>query len=258
MSAKITPLCTVKNISFSYSTKIQIFDSINFSLKAGEIVGVLGRNGSGKSTLLNILTGFLHNYKGDIFFDDKNAKTFKQIDYAKNIAYIEQKKDGIPDYYIVKDFVLEGRRPFRKFGFYSEADYALLDKVIRECNLAFLSENQVHNLSGGELQRCYFARALMKEAKLFFADEPCSAMDIKYQKEFFELVHQIKANMNCGILISLHDINLAVQNCDRLLVLRDGSILYDGTAHDISAMVLANAFDVAVSTADGGKRYFYY
>ena len=250
-------ICSVKDLHFSYKKEKPVLSSISFSAGGNEIIGIIGKNGSGKSTLLNILAGFIKGYRVDVFINNVNAKVLTLKERAKIVSYIPQKKITLPDYYIVEDFVMEGCRPFRNFGMYKPEDYENSDKVLEECKLTAFKTKPISELSGGEMQRCVFARAIMKRAKLFLFDEPNSELDIKYQRDFFYLANKLK-NGGGAVLIAVHDINLAVRSCDRLLVLSDGIILYDGRADAISADVLSHAFDVDVFTVPQTKKNFYY
>ena len=263
-------LCDVQKIEFWYNKNIsgerKVLNDISFSIGKNEIVGILGKNGCGKSTLLNIISGFNIPQKGSVFIKEKSickdgrqTKNFSIKERAKTISYIQQKTLTIPAYYQVEDFILEGRRPFRKFGLYNEGDYIMLGQTMRECNLNHFNNRFVNELSGGEQQRCIFARELMKGADLFLFDEPCSAMDIKYQKDFFNIAKNIKNKNGNSILITIHDINLAVQNCDRIILLDNGHILYDGLSKEIPCEALSQAFGVNVSMQnDNGSMYLYY
>ncbi len=252
-------LCDARNVSFSYKKNRQILSDISFSVREKEIIGVLGKNGSGKSTLLNVVAGFLCPQEGGVFVHDKNIQSFSLLERAKAVSYIQQKKLNIPNYYTTEDFVIEGRRPFRPFGVYAKEDYELLTETLNECDLLDFKGRLLSDLSGGEFQRCVFARAIMKQADLYLFDEPCSAMDIKHQKEFFRIANKVKDLKSSGILITIHDINLAVQNCDRIILLNGGRILYDGKASNIGADVISQAFEVEVSAEyRNGTKYFYY
>ena len=251
-------ICTVENLSFSYSHSKTILDNLSFKINKGEIVGIIGKNGSGKTTLINLITGFLKNYSGTITIKGKNINDYSLKERSCTMSYIQQSHLSIPDYYRVEDFVLEGRRPFRKFGFYTEKDYILLEKVLEQCNLESYKRRYVNEISGGEQQRCVFARALMKQCDLFIFDEPISAMDIKYQKEFFDLVSIAKQKLNASIILSIHDINLSIKYCDRLIVLDSGKILYDGKPKLITKEILSEAFDIPVSDECTDLLYFYY
>lgn len=251
-------VCSVKNISFSYTPQRKILKNISFSAEDGEIIGILGKNGSGKSTLLNIVSGLAKQYEGNIFLEGKNIKDVSFQERARRISYIQQTKLHIPKYYNVEDFVIEGRRPFSRFGFYGKEDYSLLDEVLNLCDLNDFRQKLLCEMSGGEMQRAIFARAIIKKARLYLFDEPCSAMDIKYQKEFFQIAQKVKAHISCSILVSIHDINLAIKNCDRILLFHDGHILYDNIAKKISAKDLSQAFETTVSSECDSKPHFYY
>lgn len=251
-------VCSVKNISFSYTPQRKILKNISFSAEDGEIIGILGKNGSGKSTLLNIVAGLSKHYEGDIFLEDKNIKDVSLQERAQRISYIQQTKFQIPKYYSVEDFVIEGRRPFCRFGFYKLEDYSLLDEILTFCDLNDFRQKLLCEMSGGEMQRAVFARAIIKKAGLYLFDEPCSAMDIKYQKDFFQIAQKVKTLVPCSILVTIHDINLAIKNCDRILLFHDGHILYDDIAKKISAKELSQAFETTVSSECDSKPHFYY
>lgn len=251
-------ICFVKNLSFSYCTSKKILNNITFEVNRNEIVGILGRNGSGKTTLLNLITGFIKNYSGEIYVKGQDIKTYTSKNRARTISYIQQALLQVPNYYYVDDFVLEGRRPFRQFGFYTKDDYTLLENVLTQCKLDNFRNCLVHELSGGELQRCIFAKAIMKQSDFFVFDEPLSAMDIKFQKDFFNLSVIAKEELNAGILLTIHDINLAVKFCDKLLVIDSGNIIYNGNAKLISQEILSQAFDTEISSRRNDSVYFYY
>lgn len=251
-------ICEINNLTFAYQTGKEILSNISFSVTQGEIVGILGKNGCGKTTLLNIIAGFLPARSGSLFINGKNIKEYKNIERAQTISYIQQNKISIPNYYCVEDYIIEGCRPFRPFGFYKKDDYNLLDKVMKACNLQTYKSRLIKELSGGEVQRCIFAKAIMKQSNFFLFDEPCSAMDIKYQQEFFKIAHNVKKSLNAGIILTIHDINLAVNNCDRLIVLEAGNIIYDGEARLVTSEIIASAFDIQVSDQCTKGKYFFY
>ena len=263
-------LCDIQNVHFTYNEKTNkernVLNGVSFCVGKNEIVGILGKNGCGKSTLLNIIAGFNVPQQGSVVVkekricaDGKKTKNYSVNEWAKTLSYIQQKNLVIPAYYNVEEFILEGRRPFCRFGAYTENDYILLGTTMRECNLGNFNNRLLNELSGGELQRCIFAREIMKGADLFLFDEPCSAMDIKYQKDFFKIAQMIKSQNGNSILITIHDINLAIQNCDRIILLDKGMVLYDGSASQITCDALSQAFGVNVSMHnDNGRMYLYY
>lgn len=255
----MSSLCVVERVSFSYDSQNNVLSDISFSVKEKEIVGILGRNGSGKTTLLNLITGFLYPKNGCVLINNKRIEEYPLIERAKSLSYIQQRNLYIPSYYKVEDFIIEGRRPFRRFGFYIDEDYALLDEMMNDCDLSSFRGRFMHELSGGEQQRCILAREIMKQARLFLLDEPCSAMDIKYQKDFFNIARKIKEEKAGSVVFTIHDINLAIQNCDRIILMNEGTVLYDGVANAISCNSLSKAFGVEVRPIpDCNTRYLYY
>lgn len=251
-------LCEINHVSFAYSSDKTILADISFSVKSGEIIGILGKNGCGKSTLLNIIAGFLPDYSGFVTVKGKDIRNYSNKERACMLSYIPQNKITVPAYYCVEDFIIEGRRPFRAFGFYTKEDYELIDEILDACNLQTYRKSLLKELSGGEVQRCIFARSIMKQSNFFLFDEPCSAMDIKYQKEFFSIADDVKHSLNAAVLLTIHDINLAVNYCDRLIVLNHGNIIYNGNAESVTSDIISTAFDTIVSSKCNVKNYFYY
>ena len=252
----------VENLSFSYCNKNlkkekSVLSKINFAVYKNEIVGLLGRNGVGKTTLLNIIAGFIKGYSGNVVIDGINIDSLTLKSRAKTISYIQQNGMKIPDYYTIEDFVIEGLRPFRNFGMYKPCDWERLDEVLASCDLTSFRGKLIAECSGGEIQRCIFAQAIIKNAKLFLFDEPNSALDIKYKQDFFELVKKLK-NSDNAIVIAMHDINLAMKYCDRVIVLLDGKILYDGSISAITSNILSEAFNILVYDFPQSNKFFYY
>lgn len=252
-------LLEVKGLCFSYGNSPPVLKDISFLLQQGQKTALLGKNGQGKSTLLNIITGFLKCQQGQVKIAGKTIKDYSTKQKAKIIAYISQGSATIPSFYTVKDYVIEGKRAYRKWGHYTKEDYLLLDDILQKCNLTKYKDTLTKDLSGGEKQRLIFAQSLIKDAKIYIFDESASNLDIEYQKQFFSLLDMLLCQKPCCVLFSLHDINLAVQNASNILLLNDGSVLYNGSAKDISQDTLSKAFCIKVTTQKPkDKRVFFY
>lgn len=266
-------LIDIRGVSFAYGKDRAILRDISFSVHAGEAVALLGENGGGKSTLLNIITGFIKPQCGTIRVANRNAASLTLRERARLISYIPQRLPAIPDFYKVKDFVIEGRhayRPFRpwQFGRYKAEDYDKADEVLKQCNLSQYASSSVKDLSGGEVQNMVFAQSMMKDAPICIFDEPLANLDIRHQKDFFALVKSFTSNapLSClqqvsarCVLFSIHDIDLAVNNATRILLLDHGTISFDGKPSEITCEVLGKAYRTQISDfPQDGKRYFYY
>lgn len=252
----------VNNLSFSYNESKKVLEDINFSIKENEIIGILGPNGCGKTTLFNIISGFEKNFEGSFLICEKNIKNLKYKERAKLFSYIQQKDEyQSGNYFSVFDFILQGRRPYNNFGIYGNDDKCLVNDSIQECKLDSLKDREISSLSGGEYQRCLLARALTQDTELLICDEPVSSMDIKYQKEFFELLKKIvkKKGQEKSALVSIHDINLAKKYCDKILIINKSRIIFFNQSKYLNSSLLSNVYDTEIEQINfKNKIYFDY
>lgn len=236
----------LKNVSFSYKKGVEVLKDISFNLHKKEIVAVIGRNGAGKSSLFNIIAGFEKNIIGDVFLNAKNIKRLKTKEKAKLLAYIPQFVGEIPSFYSVRDYIIEGRRPFSTLGFYNENDRKIVDEIIEKLELNNIAEKNIKEISGGELQKCFLAQIMAQRPKVLLCDEPCSALDIQYQKTFFNGIYSLASELSTGVLISIHDINLAFRYCTKVIILHDKKIIFYGDVDKVPIKTLSLAFGVEI------------
>jgi iron complex transport system ATP-binding protein len=169
---------------------------------------------------------------------------------AKIIAYIPQEIHSEFDYSVL-DTVLMGRYPFIGFlGSYNDADYQVAEDTLRQLDLLPLKHRFVQQLSGGEKQRVYIARALVQETPFIFLDESLSQLDINYQLEIMRLLKKISLDQHKSILLISHNLNLSANYADRLLFLKDGRLLYSGSPNELmQADKLSEIFSVKLATS---------
>lgn len=202
-------LLKVQDACGGYSDR-PIFQGVNFSLEAGEILVIIGPNGVGKSTLLNSLVNLLPLQKGQILIDDKPQVSYTQHDLAQKVGYIPQLNTQIYNY-LVRDYVVMGRAA--KIGYLkkpSKHDYEVADEALAKLQLLDYSQRPYNELSGGEQQRINFARVLAQEAKLIILDEPTSALDLGNQVLVLQVIRQL-AQQGHGIVMTTHDPNQALR-----------------------------------------------
>ena len=231
----------VKNLSFSYNKKDLILDNINLEINEGNCVGVLGKNGVGKTTLMKCIINLIKNYDGDILLDNKNIKDIDLKTKSKIISYVPQHTEF--SYSTVFDSILIGRKPYFDVEA-KEEDLNLVSKVIRELDLEELAFRNVNTLSGGEKQKVSIARALVKEPKLLYLDEPTSNLDLKNQIEVLKLINNIAKNNQIIILLNIHDINLAFHYLDEFIILKNSKLINHCSIEDINEEDLNKAFDI--------------
>lgn len=220
------------NGAFGYRHK-DIFSDLSFHVKAGEIVSILGPNGIGKTTLLKCLMGLLPLGRGTIKISGKPLSSYTQKDLARHIAYVPQHftSGGLSSISVLST-VLMGRMPHISRG-YDAADRQKAYGVLCEIGVERHALSQIDELSGGERQLVFIARAILQEASLILFDEPTSNLDMQRQLSVLRKIEQLAHQRNIAILMTMHDINLAGMFSTRILMLQDGQIFGCGAAEEM-------------------------
>jgi iron complex transport system ATP-binding protein len=239
----MTTLLNVQNLNYTVNSTLLI-QNIAFSIQQGEIIGLLGANGAGKSTLLKCLCGILTPPNVHIELLEKSIHHYSLQEKAKIITYIAQ-QTHLAWQLTVADTVALGRIPHGA----SPHNLSKKDQIIRNialdtCKLNDFKDRIVDTLSGGEKARVWLARALATQAPILLADEPLAGLDPKYQLIFMDILKSLKAQ-NSSIIITLHDISMAMRYCDKLLILKEGQILgFDTPTNLANTNIFNKAFDV--------------
>lgn len=203
-------------------------DDINISLKRGAFAGIIGPNGSGKTTLFRGITGTLSTLAGEVRLKGKNLKELTLQKRAQNIAIVTQAVDA--GQITVEDYVLMGRLPYHsRFQFFeTKQDYELATKYMELTGVLQHKDKLMTQLSGGEQQRAAIARALTQEPELLLLDEPTSHLDITHQVRILNLLQRLNEEMGLTVLMVIHDLNLASEYCDQLIMFQNGKIYLQG------------------------------
>ncbi len=207
--------------------------NINFSIKTNEFTGIIGPNGSGKTTLLKSITRLLKPKKGEILLNNINLWKINNKNIAKNIAVVTQNNDS--NYMNVFDFILLGRIPyFKKMQlFETKKDREIAEKYMKLTDTYKYKDKSIDKLSGGERQLIYVTRALTQEPELLLLDEPTAHLDIFHKITVLDLIKKLNKELNLTVLIVLHDLNLASEYCDRLILLNNGNIHQIGKPDEV-------------------------
>ncbi len=223
----------VENLNFSYEQK-DILNGINLDLKKGEFIGILGPNGCGKSTLLKNLLRLLNPQSGIITLENKNINEYSLKELSQTLGFVPQ-KSGLNMPLSVEDILYMGRFCHLKnqFSGYNKKDKEKIDEICSLLNITHFKKRLALSLSGGEFQRVILARALVSEPKILLLDEPTSALDLNYAIEIMKLCEMLSKKLNMLCVIVLHDLNLASLFCQRLIMLKDGIIKYDGNPKEL-------------------------
>jgi iron complex transport system ATP-binding protein len=222
----------VKEVSLSYNHHPVVQD-LSFCLQPGELVGLIGPNGCGKTSIIKALSRVLNLRSGKITLDGKDLGLISRGQLARQIGVVPQ-NPALPETFSVLEVVLLGRNPH--LGLLrgeSSHDMAVTWWAMERTGLAALAGRRIGELSGGEKQRVTIARILAQEPTVILLDEPTANLDISHQIEILDLIKSLCRERNLAVLITLHDLNLAAQYCDRLMMLKGGQIHACGTPAEV-------------------------
>lgn len=221
----------VRDISVGY--ECQVLNGVSFDLRDGEIIVLLGSNGAGKTTLIRALNGTLPILSGEISLDGKMLASLSRREIAANIAVVAQENETrFP--VTVLEFVLSGRFVHgNAFGWESEEDVQLARKALADCDLADYDTRLMNQLSGGERQRVVLARAIATNAQILLLDEPTANLDLAHQAMMFKLVRKRCAEHNATAVVITHDLNLASEFADEIIMLKDGHVAAKGKPEQV-------------------------
>jgi iron complex transport system ATP-binding protein len=224
----------------------EVVHDVSCSLTSGGWLGVLGPNGAGKSTLLRAIAG-LTEHRGAVVLDGQDTATMRRRELAMRVAVVTQ-KPTVPDGATVLDYASLGRTPhIRYFGSVGRRDRGVVAEVLAALDLSEVAHRPVHTLSGGEAQRVFVARALAQEPSLLLLDEPTTSLDVGRQQEVLELIESLRRDRGVTVVSALHDLSLAGQFADRLLLLHEGNQVAEGPpAEVLTEQVVREFFGASV------------
>ncbi|MBN1327607.1 MAG: ABC transporter ATP-binding protein [Candidatus Cloacimonetes bacterium] len=222
----------IKSIGVGYGNE-NVINNLTCSFSTGEFCALIGPNGAGKSTLLKSILGILPLRTGEILIKDKSAALWKRKELARVLTLIPQEINLQYDFRVI-DLIMMGRYPYLDyFRNYSAEDREITKRVMKEMDLISFSEKYYSQLSGGEKKRVAIARALVQETEIILIDEALAELDINHQLELMEILAAINRKQKKLILLVSHDINLAADYCQRLIMLKNGEIIGDGSISEV-------------------------
>lgn len=213
----------VEDLTFAYGEQ-PVLQGVDLELEPGEVVGLVGPNGSGKSTLLKVLSGVHRDYEGSVRLNGCEVGSIPGRELARSVATVPQESaSGLP--FTVLEVVLMGRHPhLGAFSFEGVRDLDLAREALEQAGAGGFADRDVRALSSGERQRVIFARALAQEPRVMLLDEPTSFLDLRYQVELYDLTRRQAEERDVAVLTALHDLNLAAEYCDRVVLLKEGRV----------------------------------
>ena len=256
-SASPTPLSlSLSGVTVAVGS-VEICSEVSLVVDAGQVVGIIGPNGSGKTTLLRAVYRVLRPRLGSVVVGEDDLWELRPSEAARRIAVVVQEPRSDFEF-TVREVVAMGRSPHQSaFARESAEDRRRVDEALAHVSIAELAPRSFSTLSGGEKQRALIARALVQEARVLILDEPTNHLDIRYQLEVLELIRSVGVTT----LMSVHDVNLAAEYCDHIVVLQGGRIQAAGPVETVLLPeVLEPVFGVRVERVarEGGRPLYWF
>lgn len=236
-----------RNLDVGYLER-RVIDNLSLSIRQGQITALVGPNGSGKSTLLKTLARLLKPSEGTVLLDGKAIHSLSTAQVARELAILPQGPSA-PYGLTVRELVEQGRYPHvGALRMLRQQDHEAIHQALELTNMLDFVHRPLDTLSGGERQRAWIALTLAQDTPILLLDEPTTFLDIGHQLEVLELAHRLNRQRGMTIVLVLHDLNQAAHYADRMVVLKQGMIVADGSPSDVlTAPLLAEVFGVRVN-----------
>lgn len=235
-----------ENISFRYTDK-PVLENISFNVDRPCLLAVIGPNGSGKTTLLKMLDGTLFPETGRALVCGKDTRRFSRREMARLVAMVPQEVSPVFPF-VAEEIVLMGRFPHQGHRLFEDKkDYRIVYDAMEKTDALPFARRRFSELSAGERQRVLIARALAQEPEILLLDESTVYLDLKHQAQFLSLIRALTRDRGLTVVFVTHDINLAAQNADQILLLYNGKKYAIGTPADVlTAKNIKEVYDVQV------------
>lgn len=248
-----------ENLQIGYDTKKQknvIASAISISLDAGKLIALIGANGIGKSTLLRTLTGMQQPLSGTVFLNGAPISKLSPSDLAQQLSIVLT--DKLPESNLtVFELVALGRQPYTNWvGKLTSEDILKVNEALDLTQISFLSDKKHYEISDGQLQKVMVARALAQDTPLIILDEPTTHLDLLHKVSLLKLLKKLAVETNKSILFSTHDLDLALQLSDEMIVMNRDLLIQDTPENLIQNGILNSLFDDENITFDAEKAKF--
>lgn len=234
---------------------VRVVDGVDLEVAAGEWVAVIGPNGAGKTSLLRAIAGTI-GHEGVVTVDGVDASSIPRRQAARRMAVVPQ-RPTLPDGITVLDYVLLGRTPHLGYlAVESDRDVDIAERSLDRLGAGGLTTRRLESLSGGERQRVVLARAVAQEADVLLLDEPTTSLDVGHAQQVLELVDELRIERSMAVVAALHDLTLAGEYADRLILLDRGRVIASGSPEAVLTEERLSGFSaasVAIVRGPGGE-----
>lgn len=248
----------VRDLSFSYggteSAPLQI-KNFSYSFEAGKVTGVLGHNGCGKSTLIKNILGYLKPLQGEILFADQKSSDLTLKEKSRLVSLVPQKLESAQLISVI-ELVKMGRLPYleNRWTGFSKKDRDLAMSVLKSLRLDHFADKSFAQLSGGEQQKIIIARSLVQETPIVLLDEATANLDMNHSVEIMSMIRSRVQETGMTAIAVMHDLNMAAQYCDNLVLMAQGEILCSGSPQEVlQSQYLKKAYGIALEVHHDAK-----
>lgn len=270
----MTAMIEVQQVGFGYTGGAQLFESLSFALAPGTFTGIAGPNGAGKTTLLKLLCGLLRAQSGEIMIDGKRVARMKARALAEKVAVVRQQTQTSFEFTVLETVLMARMHHLDWRGFERSQDREIVNDALHMTETVHLANRTLHHLSGGEQQRVFIARALAQGTDVLLLDEPTTHLDLRHQVATYDLLKQAQHQQHKTVVAITHDINMAMQYCDTVMLLSPTKSLSDehppstqdqgysrlfiGSPEEVFVVDrIEEAFGVRVHVMEAGGRTFF-
>lgn len=234
----------LRGVTAGYEASAPKLLEVDLSVGRGELVCVLGPNGAGKTTLVRVASGLLTPRAGEVRLLGAALASMERSDVARILAVVEQHQEHAMGF-TVREVVTMGRAPHQGTWMrLRPEDAATVERALDRCDVRSLADRPAHQLSGGEQKRVAIARALAQEPRVLLLDEPGAFLDVRHQLDLYEMLAAEVKERNLACLVVMHDLNIAAQFADRIVLVKDARVVADGKVEEVMTYAtLKETFD---------------
>lgn len=247
------------NLTIGYKSKkgtVVIAENLNLNLNSGKLISLIGANGIGKSTLLRTITGIQPPLAGNVLLNNRDINSYKSLDLAQNLSLVLTEKLP-PSNLSVFELVALGRQPYTNWiDTLTQMDIDKIQQALELTQIEHLAQKKHYEISDGQLQKVLIARALAQDTPLIILDEPTTHLDLLHKVSLFKLLKKLTEETQKCILFSTHDIDLAIQLSDEMIIMTPELIVQDEPCNLISNGSFATLFKDEHITFDAEKGKF--